>query len=41
MTQVLINSQRSRLKRMIEYWPYVLIGISVTGFAYIALTSAR
>jgi len=35
------NSQVSTFRRVIDWWPYVFIVVSVTGLTYIALNSSR
>jgi len=35
------DSEVSAFRRAIEWWPYVFIIISVTGLAYMALSSSR
>jgi hypothetical protein len=35
------NTQQSLLRRTIDLWPYVLIAISITGLAYLAVTGAH
>ena len=35
------NSEVSAFRRVIDWWPYVFIVVSVTGLAYIALSSSR
>jgi hypothetical protein len=39
--QAQTNSEVSAFRRAIDWWPYVFIVVSVTGLAYIALTSSR
>lgn len=33
------NSEVSAFRRVIDWWPYVFIVVSITGLAYIALNS--
>jgi hypothetical protein len=35
------NSSDPFFRRVLEMWPYLLIAISVGGFAYIALNNVR
>lgn len=39
MDQVRTNSEASLFRRAVDWWPYVFIVISVTGLAYIALST--
>lgn len=39
--QAQTNSAVSLFRRAIEFWPYVFIVVSLTGLAYIALSSSR
>ena len=36
-----IPSSVSGLRRAFELWPYLLIAVSITGLAYIALNATR
>ena len=36
-----IPSSVSGLRRALELWPYLLIAVSITGLAYIALNASR
>ena len=39
--EVLTSLLRARIKRIIDFWPYIFVAISVTGFVYIAATTPR
>jgi hypothetical protein len=41
LPQAQTTSEVSTFRRAINWWPYVFIVVSVTGLAYIALTSSR
>jgi hypothetical protein len=40
-TTAQIPSSVSRLRRALELWPYVFLGVFIAGFVYIALNAAR
>jgi hypothetical protein len=36
-----VTSSESGWRRALELWPYLLIAVSITGLAYIALNATR